>query len=270
MDRKLYKLNQIVDRLWTLSAMTAMIAAGLGRDGRGFAVVAEETRKMTDKMQKLAEQAMFEDKEINMNELKDAAQQTMFLALNAAIESHHADEKGKQAAVCAEEIRSLAYMLTTEIADDMPLDRLPETIIPWAKTPLTSIINHNHCFILLKAGDIYIVENLLNIQEVCCGLVENESNTITHRRGELPAINVPKYLNKTSEEPVYILIQTPWAEKKNEYAVAIDSFGCLFYSPIGAPVPPPADMPLAEYVRECWENENGEPFYFMDWVKMAK
>ena len=30
-----------------------------------------------------------------------------------------------------------------------------------------------------------------------------------------------------------------------------------------------ADMPLAKYVRECWENENGNPFYFMDWIKMA-
>lgn len=42
----------------------------------------------------------------------------------------------------------------------------------------------------------------------------------------------------------------------------------LSFSPIGKPVEPSADMPLAKYVRECWENENGEPFYFMDWTKM--
>ena len=33
---------------------------------------------------------------------------------------------------------------------------------------------------------------------------------------------------------------------------------------------PPADMLLAKYVCECWENENGVPFYFMDWTKMVK
>ena len=67
----------------------------------------------------------------------------------------------------------------------------------------------------------------------------------------------------------YIILRTPWAEESAEYAVAVDDFVTLFYSPIGSPVPAPTDMPLAEYVRECWENENGDPFYFMDWVKMA-
>jgi len=54
------------------------------------------------------------------------------------------------------------------------------------------------------------------------------------------------------------------------YAISVDSCDDILYSPVGTPVPPPADMPLSEYVRECWENENGEPFYFMDWVKTAK
>ena len=66
----------------------------------------------------------------------------------------------------------------------------------------------------------------------------------------------------------YIILRTPWAEECKEYAVVVDDFSCLFYSPIGTPVDPPANMPLTKYVRECWENENGDPFYFMDWVKM--
>ena len=264
MNRRLYKLQQIGDRLWILAANTAMVAAALGREGRGFAIVAEETRNMSNTILHLVEQAIFEDEEIDMGRMKCAAQEIMFLALNAAIESHRLDIKGKQAAVCAEEIRSLAYMLTTVISDDMPLDRLPETVIPWAKTPLTTVLNDNICFILLKTGDIYFVENLINLHEVCYGLIESKDSTITLRGVELPVINTQTFLNKDSDKPIYFILSSPWAEESKEYAVAVDSFGCLFYSPIGTPVAPPAEMPLAKYVRECWENENGEPFYFMD------
>jgi len=192
MNRKLYKLQQINDRLWSCAANTALVAAGLGRDGRGFAVVAEETRKMSDKVQDFIESAMFEDKNIETDTIKDMALMIMLLAYNAAIESHRLEEKGKQAAVCAEEIRSLAYTLTTEISDDIPLDRHPENIIPWAKTPLTTVISNNLCFFLLQAGGIYFVENLINIQEVCYGLTENNNKVIV-RGNELQLINLPKY-----------------------------------------------------------------------------
>jgi len=268
MNRKQYKLQQISDRLWTCAANTALVAATLGRDGRGFAIVAEETRKLSDNMQSIIEKALFEDEEIKMEILKGAAEMIMLLAYNAAIESHRLEEKGKQAAVCAEEIRSLAYILTTEISDDVPLDRQPENAIPWAKTPLTTVISNNLCFFLFRAGDIYFVENLINIKELCCGLMENNNKVIV-RGNELPLINLLKHLGINSDNCKYIILRAPWAEKNNEYAVAVDDFTCLFYSPIGTPIPPPADMPLAKYVRECWENENGNPFYFMDWVRMA-
>ena len=270
MNRKQFKLQQISDRLWTCAANTALVAAALGRDGRGIAVVAEETRRLSDKVQNFIEKALFEDIEIKMEILKDAAQEIMLLAYNTAIESHWLDEKGKQAAVCAEEIRSLAYSLTTEISDDMPLDRHPENVVPWAKTPLTTIISNNICFFYFQASGTYFVENLINIKEVCYGLwVKENDNKITLRGNEFPVINLPKYLKKESGNIKYIILHTPWAEEKKDYAVAVDDFVCLFYSPIGTPILPPADMPLAKYVRECWENENGNPFYFMDWIKMA-
>ena len=269
MNRNLYKMQQIGDRLWILATNTAMVAASLGRDGRGFAIVAEETRNVTNKIQHLVERAMFDEEEIETKKLKDAAQEIMFLALNAAVESHRLRERGKQAAVCAEEIRSLAYMLTTVISDDMPLDRLPDMVIPWAKTPLTSVISESTCFILLKTGNIFFVENLINIQEVCYGLVERKDGNIILRGVEIPVVSTQELLKIETDIPTYIILRTPWAEERNLFAIAVDSFGCLFYSPIGSPVAPPADMPLAEYVRECWENENGEPFYFMDWNKMA-
>ena len=271
MNREQYKLQQISDRLWTCAANTALVAALLGRDGRGFAIVAEETRKMSDKMQLLIEQAIFENVEINMGKLKNAALEIMFLAYNAAIESHRLEEKGKQAAVCAEEIRSLAYLLTTDITDEIPLDRHPENVIPWAKTPLTTVISNNLCFFLVEAGGKFFVENLINVEEVCYGLKE-ENGIVTIRGRKLPVVNLPKFLDTVSDKQKYakyVILRTPWAEESAEYAVAVDDFVTLFYSPIGTPVPAPADMPLYKYVRECWENENGDPFYFMDWIKMA-
>ena len=270
MNRKLYRLQQIGDRLWILATNTAMVAAFLGQDGRSFAIVADETRKVTNKMQQLVERALFEEEEIETAEIKDAAQEIMFLALNAAIESHRLRERGKQAAVCAEEIRSLAYMLTTVISEDVPLDRLPDMVIPWAKTPLTSVISENTCFILLKTGNLHFVENIINIQEVCYGLVERKDGNIILRGVEIPVVSTQELLNIETDIPTYIILRTPWAEERNLFAVAVDSIGCLFYSPIGTPVAPPTDMPLADYVRECWENEKGDPFYFMDWIKMAK
>ena len=268
MNRKLYKLQQIGERLWTCATNTALVAAGLGRDGRGFAVVAEETRKMSDKVQDFIEKAMFEDENINADIIKDMALMIMLLAYNAAIESNRLEEKGKQAAVCAEEIRSLAYTLATEISDDIPLDRHPKNVVPWAKTPLTTVISNNLCFFLFEAGGTYFVENLINIQEVCYGLTDSNNKVIV-RGNELPFIDLPGYLKKKSDKAKHIILRAPWAEESKEYAVAVDDFVCLFYSPIGTPITPPADMPLAKYVRECWENENGDPFFFMDWVKMA-
>ena len=268
MNRKQYKLQQISDRLWTCAANTALVAALLGRDGRGFAVVAEEARKLSDKMQLFIEQAIFENAEIDMGKLKDAAHEIMFLAYNTAIESHRLEEKGKQAAVCAEEIRSLAYSLTTEITDDIPFDRHPENVMPWAKTPLTTVTSNNLCFFLVEAAGKYFVENLIYVREVCYGLKE-ENGMITLRGRKLPVVNLPKLLGTLSDKQKYIILYTPWAEESADYAVAVDDFASLFYSPIGTPVTPPADTPALEYIREYWESENETQFLFMDWPKMV-
>ena len=144
-------------------------------------------------------------------------------------------------------------MLFTEISGEIPLGtgKRPDTVIPWAKTPLTTILSDNICFILLKAGDIYFVENLINVHEVFYELKENKDNTVIIRGNELPVINVPGFLNERSDKPVYIILSAPWAEESQRYAVTVDSVGFLFYSPVGTPVPPPCDMPLAKYVREC-------------------
>ena len=85
---------------------------------------------------------------------------------------------------------------------------------------------------------------------------------------EIPLVDGYKMLGKTKEVQTYVIMWTPWAKQNKIYAVAADVL-CLFFSPIGKLIDTPPDMPLAGYVRECWENEHGQPFYFMDWTKMV-
>ena len=94
-----------------------------------------------------------------------------------------------------------------------------------------------------------------------------DESDIHARNRILPLADGYKLLDKPQEAKTYVIVDTPWdtpwAEQNNRYAVAA-LVSCIFLSPIGNPVNIPGDMPLAKYIRECWENENGEPFYFMD------
>ena len=267
MNRTLWKLQQIGERLWILAAITATQAAALGNDGRGFAVVAEETRKMTEKMQNLVEKALFEGEDINKDMLSDLALMLNLLALNAAIEAFHLSEKGKQAAVCAEEIRTLAYDIV-RLFDEQLEEKFRRTAQPWPRNPLTTQHNFGCSFLSFDIAGIPIKENLVNIYEVISGYVECTDGFIKLRKKEYSVINGSKILGRALREPTYIILQSPWSEQDKTYAVAVDSISGIFSSPIGTPISIPADMPLAKYVRECRENENGDPFYFMDWPKM--
>jgi chemotaxis signal transduction protein len=278
MNKTLWKFQKISDKLDILAMMTTVQAASLGTDGRGFAVVAEETRKMTQKMQIMIEKALFDDEEINYEKMDDIALQLNLLVLNIAIEGKNLGEKGLQAGIFAEEIRALTATLCTlrnEIFAKPPENKRQQTkkspmyAIPFPKSPL-STLNQGCSFLSLTIAGVSVIENLGNIKEVNYCHLEHMGNTINLRGNELPLVNGFKILGKPFiEKPYYVIIRTPWAEKDKTYAVAVDSCDNMFYSPIGTPVEPPSDMPLAKYVRECWENENGEPFYFMDWAKMV-
>jgi len=95
------------------------------------------------------------------------------------------------------------------------------------------------------------------------------NGVIIIRGKKLPVVNLPKLLGTVSDKQKYVVLQTPWAEESAEYAVAVDEFVSLFYSPIGTPVTPPADTPALEYIREYRESENETQFLFMDWPKMV-
>ncbi len=263
MNKTLWKLQIIGERLWMLANTTAQQAATLEMEGRGLAVVSNETRKLAQKVYEMVERALFEDREIKPGNMRDVAMMLNLLALNSAIESHHIGWRGKPAAVCADDIRCLAYELAMLFDNSEP--KRCDGITPIPKDRITSADNCNE-FLLLNVAGVTVVERLANIKEVCM-LNECTETHIKLRGMEIPLIDGHKLIGKPKGESAFIILQTPWAEQNKTYAVAANVM-CIFCSPIGKPVDAPTDMPLAKYVREYWESENSEPFYFMDWPKM--
>lgn len=227
--------------------------------------MADETRNIAVKVNDVVEKAMLEGMEVDKEELIPVALQLNFLALNSAIEVSRMGDRGKPAAVCADEIRELAYEIVC-LFDEEAANQRKQMVSPWPANPLTTTANHGE-YLLFSMGGIPFVETLVNVEEVIDG-VERSGDSIALRSRRLPVIDCLPLLGKPREETPYIMIHTPWAAENKLYAVAAQAMG-LFFCPIGKPIETSADMPLRNYVRECWENENGEPFYFLDWTKLA-
>jgi hypothetical protein len=265
MNKTLWKLDRIGERLRNLATLTATQAAILD-DGKGVAIVAEETRKMANYIISIVEKATFEDIETNEVQIKDMALQLNLLALNNAFEAYRLGYLGKRAAVCADEVRNLAYEIVC-LFDKKTAEKAKQFVHPWPKNPLTSIGASE--FLHIGISGIHILENLDNVKEVCA-YMEHKDSILNLRGMELPLVDVYKMIGKEQETPAYVILHTPWAEQNKTYAVTTDiDVSCIHRSLIGKPLSAPRDMPLAEFVRDCWENENGEPFYFMDWTKMV-
>lgn len=264
MNKALWKLDRIGERLWIMATLTAAHAASLEK-GKGLAVVAEETRRLGNRVNDAVEKVMVEGKELSKEAFITLAGQLNLLAFNCAIESSRmAGFAGKQAATYADEIRDLAGEIIC-LFDEASAARKKQTVSPWAANPSSAARNGE--FLLLNAGGIHFVEPLVNVQEVYVASARGE-NSMKVRNTDFPLVDVYKMLGQKQESLAHVIVWTPWAEQNKAYAVTADvSF--IFFSPIGKPIAVPADMPLAKYVRECWENENGEPFYFMDWTKMV-
>jgi chemotaxis signal transduction protein len=264
MNRTLWKLDRIGERLWSLATLTATQAAVLANDGKGMAIVAEETRKMANKLIGAVERATFEDTEIDKNQIKELALQLNLLALNSAFEAYRLGYLGKRAAVCADEVRNLAYEIVC-LFDKETADKAKQFVHPWPKNPLTSIDTSE--YVHLDIGGIHVLENLDNVKEVC-SYMEHKDGILNLRGMELPLVDGYRMLGKAQEIPTYVILHTPWAEQNKTYAITAD-VKCIHRTRVGKSLSAPKDMPLAKYVRECWENENGELFCFMDWTKMV-
>lgn len=266
-DRKLWKLQQISEKLWILASMLATEAAALGYFGRGFAVVAEETRTMAYKLSQILELALYEEEELDEENLCKIARELHFLSMNCEIEANRLDTKGKKAAVYADDLHTLSRRLGRLLNEKLD-EEMRQRVRPWPKKALTSL-NTMYCFLVFRIGDIPVVENLDNVRELIIEATEADGKIKLRNREELPAVNIARSFGKEKKASSYVILHTPWAAQNKTYAVAADEIEGIYANPIGTPVAPPAQMPLAEYVRECWENENGEPYYFMNWEGMV-
>ena len=264
MNRQLYKLQKIEERLWILASMAATNAAGLGNEGRGFAVVAHEVRCVTNKIQEFVETAYLNGGEPDAAVMEDIAFQINLLAFNAAIESNRLGERGKHAAVCAGEIRELAYAMSLAMSDA----KREFPVMPWPKNPITTS-NAQHTFASFKIAGQNVQENLINVREiVCCELTRNNQK-LTLRGDEFRVIDLAEKYGGRQEGPIFAIIRAPWAETRELFAVALDGCEGLLDCPVGTSITPPKNCLFKGLVRECWENENGSPFLFLDWPKIA-
>jgi len=265
MNKTLWKMQIYGERLWTLARSIAHQAAVLSLDGKGLAVVADETRSLAEKMYEVTERALFEDENTQTGAVRDAAVMLNLLALNTAIEAYRLGERGKATAVCADDIRNLAYQVTLLLDGNNANERyLYPVLMP--NNRMTSV-EKNQGFIVLNIAGVTVIEPLLNVKEVCMHM-ECSTSHLKLRGMEIPLVNGFRMLGKTQAEPVYAILQTPWAEQNKTYAVSADVMG-IIQIPIGIPTAVPNGTPLAKYIREYWESENDVPFLFMDWTKMV-
>jgi len=275
MERKLWKLQQISERMWNLSTMMALEAAGLAEDGRGMAIVAEETRILTKRLCALIERNMFDNEEIDSSSaVHHILADIQFLAINGAIESCRLYEKGKRSAVCADAICTLA----DEIADILDAKKQGKIFGGtrnhyWPKTPLTSSKERTSMLVFNVAG-VDVVENMRFVLEVVtlAVLLNSDKTKLTLRGTEINIIDCGKQFGKPSQNPSYVILHTPWAAKDELYAIATDGIAGIIMTPHGTPVAAASSTPPVNSVRECWENENDDnaPFYFMDWPTLHK
>jgi hypothetical protein len=265
MNKKLWKLDKIGDRLWIVAMDTAQQAGTLGEQGLGLAMVADETRRLAVKVERATERALFEEEDIEQETLVQLATQLNFLALNSAIAASKLGARGKAAAVCANEIRGLAFTIVNDLFHKTDYDRY----WPHPKSCMTAVTQRQE-FLSFAIGGIIISENIDNVKEVIGPVVERTETHIGFREQSVRLVDPFRLMGVTKENTSYVILQTPWAQQNKTYAVAVDAIIGLYFSPVGKPAAaPPGGMPLGAYVRECWDCEDGEPVYFMDWPGMA-
>jgi hypothetical protein len=271
MTKTLWKLQRVAERLWNVAMLFAKEASDLENHGKGFAVVADETRKLAGHINNMAERSLFSEEELEQDKLMELAGVITLLSLNAAIESLAAGQRGKHAAVCAEDIRLAAMEITSLFVKEESTGPKMGVLLP--KAPLSSI-DIKVCLFQFTVAGLRFVENINNIKEVVWGrwIERTDAHHIKMRGREFPVINGFEMLGKPQDIfERYVILHTPWNEQNEYFAVACDEFSlnAIFYSAVGRPVAAPPGMPLSAYVRECWEAEDNEAFYFMNWPKMV-
>jgi chemotaxis signal transduction protein len=151
---------------------------------------------------------------------------------------------------------------------------LPEIISPIKSSKKSDF------FFRFSIGDIPLVENALNVKEVCCPLKANTTGETFSLRGkEMPIVDCYRRFNLSSAnlDPARqtVLIINPdcggyYDNKDEECAVMVDDLdvNALFRSRLAYSVPPKTGGVFAEFTRECWDVTGGDQLMFLDWQKL--
>jgi hypothetical protein len=105
------------------------------------------------------------------------------------------------------------------------------------------------------------MESTHNVMEIVYGVgLSPVDGVLKLRNLELPFIDGYKIMGKQADNPVYIIIRTPWAEQDKMYAVAADDENNidLFYSAVGKPVEVFGDMPFKGLCYDTLKVDSGK------------
>ena len=286
-EKKLWLCEQYAQKAWALSLALAQEAARAGLYGKGYAIVASETRTLANKLFEYAAEARFGvDNEDTFKGVIDFAFQTGLLSVNAMLEILHveaADEIGisnKGIAVCAEEVRNLALALN-DLADRPVSVWQKPFVLPEIISPIKSSGKIDF-FFRFSIGGVPLVENALNVIEVCCPLKADTTGEIFSLRGvEMPIVDCYRRFNlsRASLDPdrqTVIIIhpdcEGSYGHKDGDCAVMVDDLdvNTIFQSRIAYSVPPKTGGVFAEFARECWDVAGGDQLIFVDWQKLIQ
>jgi hypothetical protein len=284
-EKKLWLCEQYAQKAWALSLALAQEAARAGLYGKGYAVVASETRIMANKLLEYAAEARFGvDNEDTFKGILFYATETGFLAVNTMLEILHvesADEIGvnnKSIAVCAEEVRNLALALN-DLADKPVSVWQKPFVLPEIISPIESSRKIDF-FFRFSIGGVPLVENALNVVEVCYPRKVDTKGEIFPLRGmEIPMLDCFRRFNLScaSLDPDRrtVIIINPdyggyYGHRDGECAVLVDDLdvNTIFQSRIAHSVPPKASGVFADCARECWDVVGGDQLVFVDWQKL--
>jgi len=283
-EKKIWLCEQYAQKAWTLSLALRQEAAKAGLYGKGYAVVASEMRTLANKLFEYASEARFGvDNEGILKGIIDFAFQMGLLNVNAILEILHvevADEIGinnKGFAVCADDVRDLALALN-DLADKRVWQKpfvLPEIISPIKSSRKSDF------FFRFSIGDVPLVENALNVIEVCCPRKADTTGEILFFRGlEIPIVDCYRRFNLpcSSLDPdrQTVIIINPdggiFGSWEGKYAVMVDDLdvNAIFRSRIAYSVPPKTGGAFAEFARECWDVVGSDQLMFVDWQKLVQ